>query len=175
MGDLQVFDVDFDEFRQIIRQTQNFEFVDDVLHHAATGFDAHADIGVDEVQRHFHVDFLVLVDTLKIDVQRDRFERVHLEIAQQRGRGHAIDGDIQHRRVKHFQLEMAQYRGLIDFDLLHRLIRPVNNAGDAPAGTQAAARTRALFRTRVGSYSYLHYSLQKFGTSATRSPLIKIP
>mgnify|MGYP003347341565 CR=1 FL=1 len=38
MGHLQILDVDFDVFRQIVRQTQNFKIVDDVLHHAAAGF-----------------------------------------------------------------------------------------------------------------------------------------
>src|SRR5712664_96276 len=71
--------VDLDEFRQIVGQADDVELVQDVVHHAALLLDAGRILGVDEVQRHLHVDLLVLGDALEVDVLHLHLERVHVD------------------------------------------------------------------------------------------------
>ena len=47
------------------------------LTHAAAGLDARRNVGIDEVQRHLHVDLVILVDALEVDVQHLLLVGVH--------------------------------------------------------------------------------------------------
>ena len=59
-------------------------------------------LGIDEVQRHFHVDFLVLGHTLKVNVLDLLAERMHDEIAQQHLFFFTVQIERKHRGVKGF-------------------------------------------------------------------------
>ena len=69
--------VDLDELRQVVRQAGDVELVQHVADHAALLLHARAILGVDEVQRHLHVDLLVLRHALEVDVQHLLLERMH--------------------------------------------------------------------------------------------------
>ena len=78
-----VLQVDLDEFRQVVRQALDLELVHHVRDDAAAGLHAGRDLRVHEVQRHVHVDLLVRVDALEVDVQDLLLPRMHLEVAQE--------------------------------------------------------------------------------------------
>jgi len=144
MSELQILEVDLDVLGQVAGQTPDFDVVHHVLHYAAAYLHTRTDVGIDEMQGHLHMDLPVLVDALEIGVQRNRLPRMHLELAQQHLFLGAVDCHIEDRGVKSLELEVPQQRVLVEFYRLHRLVRPVDDAGDLPAETQAARRKRRL-------------------------------
>jgi hypothetical protein len=106
--------------------------------HAAFELDARSDVGVDEVQRHLHVDLVGGVDALEIQVQHLLLVRVPLGVLQDHGLGGTVEHHAQHGRVEGFVAQGVVDLVVIDFDL-----------GGAPppktmAGTLPARRRRRL-------------------------------
>ena len=83
MADLQFRQVDFDVVGQVVRQATDIHLGKDVAHHTATGFYSRCNFGVHEVQRHLHVDLLVLRHALKVHVQDFQTPGMHLIVAQE--------------------------------------------------------------------------------------------
>ena len=83
VADVELRQVDLDELRQVLRQARDVELGHHVADDRAVDLHRRRDLGVDEVQRHLHVDLAVLVDALEVDVQDLVAERMHLHVAQQ--------------------------------------------------------------------------------------------
>ena len=64
--------IDFDELRKVLRQAADLDFVAHVRHDAALRLDARRHGRALEVQRNADADLLVVLDALKVDVQRPR-------------------------------------------------------------------------------------------------------
>ena len=78
---MQVFGIDFEIFRQVLRQRNDFDFRHNLRHHAAVHLDADTVLGIGHVDRHHDLDRLVLVDTEKIGVHDLVLIRMALQVA----------------------------------------------------------------------------------------------
>ena len=96
----RLLEVDLDELRQVVREADDVELVQHVVDDAALLLHAGRLLGVDEVQRHLHVDLLVLGDALEVDVLHLRPERMHVHRAQQHLLLRAADVERQDRGVE---------------------------------------------------------------------------
>ena len=104
---------------------------------------AWAYVSVQEVQWHLHVDLLVRIDALEVDVLNLLTERVHLEVTQQNGLCLAIQIQRQDGSVERFFLQ-CEIKGVV-IELDHGCFAcTVNDTGDEVRLTQTAARTRSL-------------------------------
>ena len=83
--DLEPGDVDLDELRQVLRQARDFDVVAHVREHAALLLDALRLGAALEVQRHLHLDLLVLQHALEVDVHDLVLVRVALHVLEHRG------------------------------------------------------------------------------------------
>ena len=109
----------------------------------AAGFHTRSDVGILEVQRHFHVNLLLRVNALEVDVLHLLAERVHLEVAQQHGLFFSIQFQRQNGSVERFVAQCVIQGVVIEFD--HgSFARTVNDAGNTICFAQTAARTRSL-------------------------------
>src|SRR5690606_41823535 len=60
--------VDFDEFRQVLRQTRNFNFRHQAESNATEGLDGRSGVFVEQVNRYLNKDFVVFVNALEVGV-----------------------------------------------------------------------------------------------------------
>ena len=120
------------------------QFGQDVADHTAAGLHARRNLGIHEVQRHLHVDLLVLRHALEVDVQDLQAPGMHLVVAQQHLLLLAFQVQRQDGSVERFLPHVLRQVLVIQFDVLRRLPASVEDARHTPAMTQAAARTRAL-------------------------------
>src|SRR4051794_22764700 len=125
------------------------------------------------MQRHLHVNLLVLIDALEVDVQHQRPERMHLHIAQQHLLFRALVRHIEYRRMKRFELQVPVQRMMIHFDRLRRFIRAIDDARHLARAAQTAARTRALRCTRKRRKFNFHYNLHKLDRPRPDDPFLK--
>ena len=119
--------------------------------HTALLFHSGRKLRVHEVQRHLHVDLLVLGYTLEIDVRDLQLERVHVEGAQQHLLLAAFEVEREDGGVKglHFQLLIEIL--VLELDVDRGLGAAVHDAGYASRNAQTAARTRSLHLSLVGT------------------------
>ena len=94
--------VDFEELRQILRQAQHFDVVQQVRHDAALSLHARRARGTLEVQRNAHADVLVLQHALQIHVQDLVLGGMTLHILEDRSLLLAVDAQRQDRRIEAF-------------------------------------------------------------------------
>ena len=146
---------------QVVREALDVDIVHRGLHHAAADLHARADVGIDEVQWHPHVDLAVLVHALEIHVQHLLLPRVHLVVAQQDLEFLAVEREIQYRGVERLELQLEQQRVVVELDVLRRLVRAIYDARHPSGAAQAAVRTRSLLRARECSHFDFHHVLQK--------------
>ena len=116
MADGQLPHVDLDEPRQVVRQAGDVELVEDVVRHPALLLHAGRRLGVDEVQRHLHVDLLVLGDALEVDVLHMPLPGVHVERAQQHVLGRAVELERQDRGVELLVAEVLVELLVVELD-----------------------------------------------------------
>src|SRR5471032_2061780 len=139
--------VDGDELWQVFRQARHFDFVGDVADGGAVQLDRWRDFGVGEVQSHFHVDLGAGVDALEVSVQDQLFERVDLEVAQQHLLGHAVDFQIQDRRVEDFFFQRVVQGVVVQRDIHRGFGTAVDDTMGLAGNAQAAARSGTLHFT----------------------------
>src|SRR6185369_16133075 len=156
MARLQAREVHLDEFRQVLRKARDLELVHDVLDQAARDLHAGRDLGVDEVQRHAHVDLLVRGHALEVHVQDALLERMHLVIAQQHLSLLAAHLEVEDRGVEGLHLQVEEQLLVVELDGERFLARAVKHAGHLVPATQTAARTRSLHAARFGFDCDLH-------------------
>src|SRR5690606_21651557 len=163
LTDFNLGQVDFDEFRQVLRLAGNFDFVDGVGDFAALLLHANGGGFVDEVQRNVGAQLLAGNDTNEVGVHHVAFGRVALQGLDH----HVLDGagDVQGQHVAEggfvFQ-QLGQFFGQ-QADGLGRLVAAVNYGGQhGDVTTQAAARTFPQVGTHFGIQGKIsHYSSPK--------------
>ena len=101
-------------------------------------------LGVDEVQRHLHVDLLVLGDALEVDVLHLRLERMHVQAAQQHLLLRLSEVEGQDRGVEPLVPQIEVQVLVIELDVDRPLVAAVKNARHLAQAAQTAARTRSL-------------------------------
>ncbi len=108
-------------------------------------FTAAASLGVDEVQRHLHVDLLVGEHALEVDVLHLLAPRMHVARAQQHLLLGAVDLQRQDRGECIDSLRSLSSSSLWSSSIGQRLVlAAVDDARDLAVPAQAAARTRSL-------------------------------
>jgi hypothetical protein len=115
-----------------------------VVHHAALLLHTRRGLGVHEVQRHLHVDLLVLRDTLEVDVLHLHLERVHVHRTQQHLLLAAVEREAEDRGVELLVPEIQEQILMLELDVDGCLVAAIDDAGDASHAAQTAARTRSL-------------------------------
>jgi hypothetical protein len=117
VADGEMAHVHLDERRQVVRQAGDVELVEHVVGDAALLLHAGRQLGVDEVQRHLHVDLLVLGDALKVDVLHVPLPGVHVERAQQHVLGLAVELQRQDRGMEPLIGEVLVELLVVELDL----------------------------------------------------------
>ena len=170
LGQLQVFDVhgvaehhvlevDLDKLGQVRRQATNQQIAHHVADDTARQFHPRRELGVDKVQRHFHLDFHLGQDALEIDVLDLHPERVHVDCPQQHLLLRALEIERQHGGVESLLAQLVVQRVMIELDDHRRLIAPVDDAGGLAFTAQAAARSGALLAALLRVDFDLHVAL----------------
>src|SRR5437588_557220 len=131
VADGEVAEIDLDVFRQVVGEADDVELVQHVVHHAALLLHARGLLGVHEVQRHLHVDLLVLGDTLEVDVLHLRLERMHAHRAQQHLLFRAGDVEREDRGVELLVPEIQVEILVVEVDRDRGVLAAVEDAGDA--------------------------------------------
>ena len=144
-------DVHGDLLRQILGQTADLEFEQNVFEHATAGF--HASRFPGSFQRDVDDDFFVFGDFMEIHVQHVAFERVMLDFLHEReafGARIAFNGQV-HQHVFRGRMVDEFLKFLrVDLEVLRFGLATINDRGHAPGGAQsfgsAPARQRAGIR-----------------------------
>jgi hypothetical protein len=143
--------VDFQELRQVLRQAQHFQIVQQVRHDAALCLHARRTGRAPEVQRDRHADLFVLQHALQIHVQDLILGWMTLHVLEDGGLRLAIDLERQNGGEELLVHQQGQQVLVIQNELLGLLMATVENRRNFPGTTQAAARTLPLLaRPRVG-------------------------
>ena len=157
-GDLR--EIHLDELGQVRRQARDLDLVHHVVDYRAGLLYRRRDLGVQEVQRHLHVDLLVRAHALEVDVLHLRLPRVHVDRPQLDLLLLAVEAKRDDRRVKRLSPRLQVELFVIELDRERRLGAAVEDAGHPAGVAQTAARTRSL-RGALGSAEFnLHDSLQ---------------
>ena len=114
--ELDLLAVDLDVLRQVVREAGDVQLVHHVVRHAVLLLHAGRELRVHEVQRHLHVDLLVLGDALEVHVLHAALVRVHVVRAQQ---------DV---------LDLAVVAGRLAFGVLHPVARRPGEVDDDEVG-----------------------------------------
>ncbi len=133
--------IDLQKFRQILRQAQHFDVVQQVRHDAALRLDARRTSRAPEVQRDGHADLLVLQHALQIHVQDLVLGRMTLHVFQDGSLRLAIDLQLQDGGEELFVHQQGEQVLVIQNELLGFLMATVEDRRNFPGTTQAAART----------------------------------
>ena len=142
--DVDVRQVNVDEFWQLAWQARNFDFVGYVADGRAVQFDCRGNVSVREVQGNFHVDSLLSVNALEVSVQNQLFVCVDLEVAQQNLLGNAVDFQVQDRRVEYFFFQRVVQGVVIERDQHRGFSATVDDTRGLAGNAQAAARSGTL-------------------------------
>ena len=141
--------VDFDEFGQVLRQTDHFNFVDLVVRYAAVELDSRCGVFVDEVQRYVDVDLVVLVNAQEVSVGQDRLVRVTLQILQDYAFFLATELDGQDVREEGFVFQGLFQLVVLDGNRSSVFSATIDDGRNFTLlTTQAAARTSPLIVAR---------------------------
>src|SRR6185437_1145803 len=122
----------------------NIQFGEYMTDETPRQFHPWRNLRINEVQRHFHMYFFVLVDTLEVNVQHLQFEWMHLYITQQHLLFLSIQIHGQDRSMKGFQFEPVIKTIVIQLNRLRRILSAINDPWHLSGTPQAAARTFAL-------------------------------
>nr|DAH36302.1 MAG TPA: hypothetical protein [Caudoviricetes sp.] len=135
--------IDFDVFRQSIRQTFHFKFVNILFQHTAQGSTGRC--FVTRMHGNRGADHLVAADFQEVDVFHFAADEVILNFLDQR----------EHFLIAFFQREQIQFKLLEGFPLGSREIQgfgrfamTVDHSGNMPGGTETSDRSRTQFGTR---------------------------
>ncbi|MNN07062.1 hypothetical protein D3C81_1198800 [compost metagenome] len=143
--------VDFDEFRQILRQAGNFHFRHGVGDFATLQLHGISAFGVDEVQRYGSVQLVVGDDADEVGVQDEAFGRMALQGLDHDGFNLAVD--VQGEHVAEHSLVFQQLGEILgqQADGQRSGFATVDHGrNQAGVATQAAARTFPQVGTRFG-------------------------
>src|SRR5690606_18051907 len=105
LAQLQIGNIDFDEFRQVLRQTHDFNFSQQVGNDTAAHFHAYAGIFVEEVQRYVHVQLVGCINALEVHVNGVGLGRVALQVFQYDLNVVAVQLQGQYVRVERFAFQ----------------------------------------------------------------------
>ncbi len=139
----QVFQIHFDEVRQILRQALDFNFAQHVVNHGSGELHRRRNFLIHKVNRYFHVDWLVRFNALEVDVLDQLLERVILHVAQEHLAFGAAQRHGQDRAVEVLFLEGVPQGVVIEFDHFGFGFAAIDDARHFGRKTQAAARTTA--------------------------------
>jgi len=159
VANVDVCQVNGDELWQVFWQARYVDFVRNVADGCAVQLNSWRNVSVYEVQSHFGVHFLVLVNALEVSVQYQLFECVDLEVTQQHLLGNAVDFQIQDRRVERFFFQRVVQGVVVQRDGDCWLGTAVNDTWGLARIAQAAARSGTL-QFAFECYNF-HVILQK--------------
>src|SRR5690554_1196870 len=146
---LYVRQVDFDELRQVLRQTRNFNFRHQTESNATEGLDGRSGVFVEQVNRYLNKDFVVFVNALEVGVGQQRLVWVALQVFQDNALFLAVQ--FEGKNVREESLILQSFFQLVvpDGDGNGFFVRTIDDSRDFPfLTTQAAARTSPLIVTR---------------------------
>src|SRR5690554_3233830 len=158
---LYVRQVDFDEFRQVLRQTRNFNFRHQAESNATEGLDGRSGVFVEQVNRYLNNDFVVFVNALEVSVGQQQFVWVALQIFQDNAFFLALNVDGQDVREEGFVFEGLFQLVVPDGYRSCVFAATVDDGRDFTLfATQAAARTSPLIVTRkCFNYEFLGHGM----------------
>src|SRR6056297_132384 len=174
LSGLQVGQVDFEVFGQVLRQRRDFDFGHQVGNHHPALPAGRTDVLIDEMQRNRDAEFVIFTDALEVDVHDGGFERMALQIAQD---------DLLLASVIYFQFQNGcvkrfLVRGMQDEIVLEgqgdRIARfTVNNCRHFFLAAQAAARTFPYVFAQFGRHfvsRVAHVEVSVFGFKKSGGP-----
>ena len=133
--------IDFDVFRQVTRQADDFRAVEVVLDDTAR-LDAHAGVFVGKVQADGRLQFLTADNALEVHVLIERFVEVALHVTDDNF-NIALAFNFQADDLRIEAVKTAEFDQIVlfDGDGKRRAFATVNDSGHQSFTTQAAART----------------------------------
>src|SRR6056297_717973 len=174
LSGLQVGQVDFEVFGQVLRQRRDFDFGHQIGNHHPALPAGRTDVLIDEMQRNRDAEFVIFTDALEVDVHDGGFERMALQIAQD---------DLLLASVIYFQFQNGcvkrfLVRGMQDEIVLEgqgdRIARfTVNNCRHFFLAAQAAARTFPYVFAQFGRHfvsRVAHVEVSVFGFKKSGGP-----
>ena len=136
--------IDVQIFGQVFGQTGHL----DVGHHlrdgTATLFDTDGYVFADIVNRHVHLDLLVLDNTLQIQMQDLPFGGMTLHVLENRCLAFLADLDIENARIERLVLELTNDLAVVECESARRPAGTIDDCRNFTFKTQAAARTFPL-------------------------------
>ena len=149
--DLHRREIDFEKFRQILRQAHDLHEVEQMRNHAALRLHAGRARAALEVQRDHHADLLVLQHALQVHVQDLVLRRVALHVLDDGSLRLVLDLQSEDRGEETLVHQQRQQVLVVEKYLARLVVPAIEDRRYFPGSAQAAARTLPLHAvTRIG-------------------------
>ena len=124
------------------------------------------------MQRHLHVQHGVGVHALKVNVQNQLLEGVHLHVTQQHLAAGAVEFHLQNGRMEGLFFQSVPQCVVVQLNVLGVSGTAIHNTRGTTRNAQTAARTRSLLRALKSDK--FHSFLQKESTATSVTPVKKV-
>ena len=145
---IQIDQIHFQIFRDVARQTVDFDFGQVVRGNAVISLDALTFFGVKRMQRYADADLFLGADTLKIHMHDHRLERMHLVIAQNGFFFLAVNIEADNGRLKRFIFQRMENLVLLHGNHRRIFSTAINDGRDFACMAHAARCGAACFGAR---------------------------